>query len=79
MKGIKKNDIAIWGAGTDEGGRVTAFRRGGFYVRYRSIYPSVPGGRKPVFKRAFFRREQVVECLGFPPKGRVKIHSAMEA
>jgi hypothetical protein len=70
---MKLNQIAIFGCHTDESGRVSAIRRNGFYVRYRSAFPTVPGGHVHALKSRFFPFEKLVECVGFPPVGCVKI------
>jgi hypothetical protein len=53
--GIQRGQIVLWGEHTNESGLVTAIRDDGFYARFRSLYPSVPGGRKPVYMSRFFR------------------------
>jgi len=53
--GVKRGQIVSWGEHTNEFGVVTAIRDDGFYARFQSLYPSAPGGRKPVYMSKFFR------------------------
>ena len=66
---MKTKQIAIWGPHADEVGTITCRRNGGFYARFRSRFPSVPGGRKAVYHSRFFRDEDVAA-------GKVKIVDA---
>lgn len=61
---VKIGQFAICGPHTDQIGRVSAIRKDGFYARFTSIHPRVPGartgrdGEHPKFSR-FFRFSEI--------------------
>jgi hypothetical protein len=72
---IKKGKIAMWGCHTDEIGTITRKAPGGFYARYKSRFPKEDrnGRMQPVYGSRFLKLADVVDCVGFPPAGKVKV------
>lgn len=50
-----KGEVCVFGSHADEAGRVTAFRKNGFYVRVRDSHPTVPGGNQYGHRSVFIR------------------------
>ena len=64
----KKGQLAMWGPHTNEIGVVSATRKNGFYARYATGFPTVPGGRRMAYSSRFFRFDEIGE-RGFDGKG----------
>lgn len=72
---VKKGNCAIWGPHTEEIGIITKKTATGFYARYKSRFPreNRRGQMEPVWKSRHFENSQIVDCVGFPPNGKVVI------
>ena len=51
---VYKGQIVEWGDNANEIGRISSIRRDGFYARYRSSWPTTPGGWRHAMKSLFF-------------------------
>ena len=72
---IKKGNCAIWGPHTDEIGIITKKTATGFYARYKSRFPreNKRGQMEAVWKSRHFDNSQIIDSVGFPPAGKVKV------
>ncbi len=64
---VKIGQFVSWGPHTDEIGIVSRIALGGFWARYCSAHPSVPGGSTRVSRTRFFYMADIGELVKVLP------------